>query len=66
MKLSNKAYDKMKWILTLVVPAGVTLLTTIGTIYGYDFSIVTNTITAVATFVGAIFVISSNKYDKEG
>lgn len=63
MKLSNKTYDTLKWVLTIVVPALITALITAGQLYNFDVAMVTGTITLVSTFVGAIFMISSNNHE---
>ena len=62
MKLPNNVYDVLKWICIIAVPALVTLISTLGTIYGQDMTTVTATIGAVATFVGALIGISSSRY----
>lgn len=62
MKLPNNVYDVLKWTLMIAVPAVITLISTLGTIYSYDTTIITATIGAVATFVGALIGISNSKY----
>lgn len=64
MKLPNKIYDHLKWGLTIVVPAVVVLIQTLGTIYQFNTDIITATIAAVATFVGSLFMVSSTQYKK--
>lgn len=65
MKLPNKVYDKMKWVLTIAVPAVIVLLKALGAIYNFDTNTITATIAAVATFAGSLFMISSKQYNKE-
>ena len=65
MKLSDSTYNILKWILMIVVPALITLISSLGTIYGWDTSTITLTIAAIATFLGVITGISNANYYKE-
>lgn len=65
MKLSNKVYDVLKYGLMTFIPALITLIGTLGKIYNFETEIIVLTISAVATFVGAITSISNVKYKKE-
>lgn len=65
MKLPNKAYDFLKWLCLIAIPAVITLITALGTIYKIDMTTVTATISAVATFVGTLIGISNHTYHKE-
>ena len=62
MKLSDNLYNILKWICLIAVPALITLISTLGTIYGWDTTAITATIGAIATFVGALIGISNSKY----
>ena len=64
MKLSNKTYNFLKWACLIAVPALITLISTLGTIYGKDTTAITATIGAVATFVGALIGVSNSAYIK--
>lgn len=64
MKLPNKVYDTLKWVLIVVVPAFITLLNTLGTIYTINMTVATATISAFAVFFGAIIGISNVNYNK--
>jgi len=64
MKLPNKVYDNMKWVLTIVVPAVVVLIKGLGAIYKFDTDVITATIAVFATFVGSLFMVSSTQYKK--
>lgn len=64
MKISDKLYDIIKWILVTFVPALILLITTLGTIYNFDVNIVVATISALATFVGGLLGISTANYYK--
>ena len=62
MKLSNKTYDILKWSLITFVPALIALISSLGIIYGFDTEVITLTISAIATFLGAITGISAKNY----
>ena len=67
MKLPDKVYDVLKWICLIASPAIIAFLTTIFTLYNIPHvEIVTGTIAAVATLIGALIGISSATYKKEG
>lgn len=67
MKMSNKVYDILKWIVVLVLPALATLYSTLAGVWALPLKdqIVT-TITGVDVFLGAILQISSSTYKKQG
>ena len=66
MKLKNKTYDILKWVLITVSPALILLITTLGTIYNFEdiSNIICLTISAIATFISSILGISSSNYKK--
>ena len=65
MKLSNKAYDVLKWIAMYLLPAAGTLYFALSGIWGLPYGEeVVGTITAVDTFLGVILGISSATYNK--
>lgn len=68
MRIPDKVYDILKWILMIVVPAFITLFTLLVSAWGWDVPLeaITATITGVATFVGVCVGISSANYNKEG
>lgn len=65
--MSNKTYDVLKWVATVVLPALATLTLSIGQIWGWsDWTVpIGATIAALATFLGAILGISSINYNKK-
>ena len=66
MKLSNKAYDILKYIAQIVLPALATLWAALGKIWGWPLvTEITATICAVDTFLGALLGISSNRYNAQ-
>ena len=65
MKLSNKAYDVLKWIAMYLLPALGTLYFAVSQIWGFPYGEeVVGTITAIDTFLGVILKISTNQYNK--
>lgn len=65
MKLSNTSYDTLKWVITLVLPALATLVQTIGESLSWEpTSLVVTILTAVTTFLGAVFMSSSVQHQK--
>lgn len=66
MKLSNKAYDIMKWIAQILFPAAITLYGTVANTIGLSHTPEVLTIAiAVDTFLGAILGISTSNYNKQ-
>jgi len=65
LKLNDKIYTILKWGLIIFVPALITLIGTLGKIYGFDTETIVLTIGAIATFLGAITGISNINYYKD-
>lgn len=68
-KMSNKIYDVLKTICTIVLPALATLYASLSSIWGFPYTEqIVATITAIDLFIGAIIGISSAHYSlpKEG
>ena len=66
MKMNNKVYDIFKFIAQIVLPALATFYLTLAGIWGLPFGEqVSGTIMAIDTLLGAILMLSSNKYNKE-
>lgn len=63
--MNNKLYDFIKWFLMIFIPAAIGLIITLGKIYHFETETVVLTISAIATFLGAITGISSYNYNKE-
>lgn len=63
--MKNSTYDILKWVIAVVLPALAVLVQTIGTETGWghtDFAV--TIITAVSTFLGTVFMVSSHNYRK--
>jgi hypothetical protein len=67
MKLSNRAYDILKWIAQILLPAIGTLYFALARIWGLPLAEeIVGTITAVDAFLGVLLGISSANYYKDG
>lgn len=66
MKIPDKFYDVLKWIVIIVMPAVATLYAALSAVWGWPYSEeVVTSITAVDTFLGAVLCISAANYNKE-
>lgn len=67
MSLSDSAYDRLKWITTIFLPAAGTLYFALSSIWGFPYAEqILGTVTALITFLSAILKISSNNYEGDG
>lgn len=65
MKLTNKAYDVLKWISMIVIPALATAYVGLAAIWGWPYADeVAKTATVVCTLLGALLGISTAQYYK--
>lgn len=66
MKIPDKVYDVLKWILIVVCPAAITLLTVLENAWhwGIPLEPITATISGAATFIGICVGISTINYNK--
>lgn len=65
--LSNKIYDVLKYIAQIVLPALATLYLALAGIWNLPYGeAISGTVTAIDTFLGAILMLSSTKYNKKG
>nr|DAT86852.1 MAG TPA: holin [Caudoviricetes sp.] len=62
--MSNKQYDLMKKLVTIVAPALITLITGLGALYRFDSTAITGTLALLTTFAGTVLGISSKKYNE--
>lgn len=67
MKIPNKVYDVLKWVLLIVVPAFEVCLNALAAAWAWNIPLeaITGTIAAVATFIGICLGISNYNYYKE-
>lgn len=66
MKMSNKLYDILKALCTIILPAIATFIFTLEQIWNFGIPAgeIVATITAVCTLIGALIGISSATYNK--
>lgn len=65
MKLPDKVYDILKWVVVLVLPAIGSLYFGLASIWGFPYGEeVVGTITVLETFLGTILGISTVQYNK--
>lgn len=64
MKLPDKIYNTLKWLVIIVSPALATLITGLGLLYGFQTEIIVGTITLVTAFIGTVIGISTATYNK--
>lgn len=65
MKLSNKTYDRLKWIALVFIPAFEFLILTLGDIWGFAHYVeIGQTIAAFGVFLAALLGVSSKTYYK--
>lgn len=66
MKLTNKQYDILKWVISIVLPALIVFLNIVFNELGW---VHTETFVSIAValevFLGSIFKLSDHKYKKE-
>ena len=64
MTLNDKAYNYLKWIVVVMLPALCTLVGTVGTAFNWEYTQITLVIiTAVTTFLGALIGVSTVTYN---
>lgn len=67
MKLNNKVYDALKWIVMIVLPAISALYFGLAKIWGFPYAAeVVGTIAVVQTFLGALIGVSTKSYEGDG
>lgn len=65
MKMSNKVYDILVWVVQVVLPALGTLYAGLAVLWGFPYGEqIVGTITLVATFLGTCLRISNANYKK--
>ena len=66
MRLNNKVYDWLKWIVVIVIPALTTAYVGLAMIWGFPYADkVAKTSAVVCTLLGSILGISTVQYNKE-
>jgi hypothetical protein len=66
MKLPNKVYDVLKWVVVIVIPALTTAYVGLSVIWGFPYADkIAKTSAVVCTLLGALLGISTIEYNKE-
>lgn len=67
MKLPQKAYEVIRWLVSIVMPAIEAFFATVANAWGWNVptEAILTTLTATETLLGAIFLISKYNNDKE-
>ncbi len=66
MKMNNKLYDILKWLVCIVIPAAVTLYGVLAEALALPYAdIVAKIAAGVCAFIGAIIGISTAEYRKQ-
>ena len=66
MKLPNKVYDVLKWVVVIVIPALTTAYVGLSVIWGFPYADkIAKTSAVVCTLLGALVGISTIEYKKE-
>ena len=61
--MSNKTYDGLKYVVTIVLPAITTLWLTLASIWNFPYAeAIGATLGAITVFLGALIGVSSAKY----
>lgn len=65
--MTSKTYDILKWVAMVALPAFATLILAICGLWGLPYAEqIAGTVTAVATFLGALLQITSKNYQGDG
>lgn len=66
MKLKNGAYDILKWVALICIPALATFYVALAGVWGWPFADeVSKTANAVCVLLGALLGISTAQYNKD-
>jgi hypothetical protein len=64
--MSNKVYNTLKWVVSIALPAFITLYVTLAQVWEWaNTDKVIITLGAVSTFIGVLIGLSSRQYSKE-
>lgn len=65
MKLPNKVYDVLKWVVMVCIPAFTTAYVGLDSVFGWGYADVVAKVSAiVCTLIGALIGISTAQYNK--
>ena len=64
--ISNRLFDVLKWVAIVALPALATLVKVVCAIWNLPYGEqISTTITAIATFLGALLAVSTGIYNKK-
>lgn len=67
MKMSNKVYDVLKWMVLVCIPALTTAYVGLSAVWGFPYAEeIAKTSAIVCALLGALLGISTYRYNKEG
>lgn len=65
MKMNNKVYDIIKWVVVVMLPASLTLYNVLAATWGWPYAEqISATISGVTVFLGSSMMISTYNYNK--
>lgn len=63
MTINNKLYDRLKWVVQILLPGLATFIFAVTSIWGLDFGDkIVGTFAALTTFLGVVIGISNTRY----
>lgn len=62
IKLTNKQYDLLKMVNTIIIPALMAMIVSFGELYQFDSALIVGTISILNVFFGVILRALSNAY----
>lgn len=66
MKLPDKVYDVLKWVVIIVIPALTTAYVGLSEIWGFPYAAeIAKTSAVICTLLGALLGISTAQYNKD-
>lgn len=66
MVMSNKWYDALKWIVTIVLPAAIACYAALSGIWGWPYGEqIVGSLSAVEVFLGTVLQVSNANYKKK-
>lgn len=65
MRLPDKVYDILKWIVVIFLPALGVAIFGLGELFGFDSHLICGTISIIETFIGTLIGVSAITIKKE-
>lgn len=64
VRLNNRVYDVLKWIVLIFLPALNVAIFGLGELYGFDAHLICGTISIITVFIGSLIGVSTIGYNK--